>query len=198
MMRATSSLLVLLALFFAPPALAQDVISAQPAVESSASAQPDTTAQSDAVGVAVDAAEAGQPAAEPVAAPATVKTPFRGTLLFSGVEIAALREAAAGRRSNEAFLDAEKTELIPVDRKIKLSGIYYKDDATWIVWLNGYKLHPSYLLKEIHRIDVKKDEIFLSWYDIGLNDVINIKMRPHQVYDIVTGILYNDTAGGSQ
>lgn len=155
----------------------------------------------DAVGPDTPAAEGAADAAaaqsQPVSAPvATVKTPFRDTLLFSGAEIAALREAAAGRRSNEAFLDAEKTELIPIDRKIRLSGIYYKDDGNWIVWLNGYKLHPRYLLKEIHRIDVKRDEIFLSWYDIGLNDVINIRMRPHQVYDIVTGILYNDTAGG--
>lgn len=109
-----------------------------------------------------------------------------------------MREAAAGRRSNTAFLEAEKVELIPVDRKIKLSGIYYKNDKTWIVWMNGHKLHPSYLLPEIQSIEVKQDEVFLRWYDIGLNDVINIRMRPHQVYDIVTGILYNDTAGGSQ
>lgn len=166
--------------------MAQDLAPVQPAVaEDALAVQPDVAAAAEQVGM-------------PAVAPVTVKAPFRDTLLFSGAEIAALREAAAGRRSNEAFLDAEKTELIPIDRKIKLSGIYYKDDATWIVWLNGYKLHPSYLLKEIHRIEVKKDEVFLSWYDIGLNDVINIRMRPHQIYDIVTGILYNDTAGGSQ
>ncbi|MFN7113932.1 MAG: hypothetical protein ACK4PK_06185 [Alphaproteobacteria bacterium] len=187
MMRTTGFLFALLALLFAQPALAQDTAAApQPAAEGAATAQPDAVA------------EASVQAEQPVAAPETIKTPFRDSLLFSGAELSALREAAAGRRSNEAFLDAEKTELIPIDRKIRLSGIYYKDDSTWIVWLNGYKLHPRYLLKEIHRIEVKRDEVFLSWYDIGLNDVINIRMRPHQVYDIVTGILYNDTAGGSQ
>lgn len=182
MMRTAGFLLFVLTLLCGTPVMAQDTAPAQlVAAEGAAAAQPDVVA-----------------AATPAAVPVTVKAPFRDTLLFSGAEISALREAAAGRRSNEAFLDAEKTELIPIDRKIKLSGIYYKDDATWIVWLNGYKLHPRYLLKEIHRIEVKKDEVFLSWYDIGLNDVIDIRMRPHQIYDIVTGILYNDTAGGSQ
>lgn len=149
------------------------------------------------------AAAAAQKAAEEAAAKAAedarlamLNKPFRDTLLFTPAEVTALREAAAGRRTNEKFLEADTVELIPIDRKIKLSGIYYKDDSNWIVWMNGYKLHPRYLMPEIHKIQVKQDEVYLEWYDIGLNDVIKIKMRPHQIYDIVTGILYNDTAGG--
>mgnify|MGYP000852574927 CR=1 FL=1 len=149
------------------------------------------------------AAAAAQKAAEEAAVKAAeearlaaLNKPFRDTLLFAPAEVTALREAAAGRRTNEKFLEADKVELIPIDRKIKLSGIYYKDDNNWIVWMNGYKLHPRYLMPEIHKIQVKQDEVYLEWYDIGLNDVIKIKLRPHQIYDIVTGILYNDTAGG--
>lgn len=145
------------------------------------------------------AAKAAADAAAKAAAEALnaeLSKPFRESLLFSPAEVSSLREAAAGRRTNEKFLEAESVELIPIDRKIKLSGIYYKDDANWIVWMNGYKLHPRYLLPEIHKIDVKQDEVYLEWYDIGLNDIIKLKMRPHQVYDIVTGLLYNDTVGG--
>lgn len=182
-MKIMTVLFVALVSLFAAPVQAQDAAPAQ--AETAAAAEPTPAAETAAPGAAAAAA-------------AALNAPFRDTLLFSGVEVAAVREAAAGRRSNEAFLDAEKVELIPIDRKIKLSGIYYKDDTTWIIWLNGYKLHPRYLLKEIHRIEVKKDEVSLSWYDIGLNDVINIKLRPHQVYDIVTGLLYYDTAGGTQ
>jgi len=208
-MKIRAALFVALAWLFAAPAQAQDVAPApaQAGTGATGTVEPAPAAEAAgavdpalAAGMATPDAAAADTAAAAAAtpAPATLNEPFRDTLLFSGVEVAAVREAAAGRRSNEAFLDAEKVELIPIDRKIKLSGIYYKDDTTWIIWLNGYKLHPRYLLKEIHRIEVKKDEVSLSWYDIGLNDVINIKLRPHQVYDIVTGILYNDTAGGTQ
>jgi len=193
-MKIRAALFVALVWLFAAPVQAQDAAPAQAGTEAAGTVEPALAAET----ATPDAAAADTAAATPAPAPATLNAPFRDTLLFSGVEVAAVREAAAGRRSNEAFLDAEKVELIPIDRKIKLSGIYYKDDTTWIIWLNGYKLHPGYLLKEINRIEVKKDEVSLSWYDIGLNDVINIKLRPHQIYDIVTGILYYDTAGGIQ
>ena len=147
----------------------------------------------------VDPAAAAAAAAEAAAQKAAAeKAPFRGSLLFSGAEVQALREAVEGRQSNTAFLEADTVELIPIDRKIKLSGIYYKNDATWIIWMNGYKLWPGYLLPEIHGINVKKDRIDLRWYDIGLNDVIEVTLRPNQIYDIVTGIVYNDTAGGTK
>ena len=122
-------------------------------------------------------------------------------MLDSGAvaELSALREAAAGQRTSTAGLQSEtdKVDLIPIDRKIRLGGVFKRDDSDfWILWMNGHKLHPGYLFPEIQKIKVEKEEVYLEWYDIGLNDVIKLTMRPNQVYDIVTGILYNDTAGG--
>ncbi len=146
---------------------------------------------------AQDATAPADPAAAAAAAEAAaMKKPFTESLLFTGAEVSLLREAAAGRRASSAILEAEKVELIPVDRKIKLSGIYYNTDDRWIVWMNGHKLVPGRLLPEIHEIRVNRDQVFLRWYDIGLNDIISITLRPNQIYDIVTGIVYNDTAGG--
>lgn len=184
-------LLICAAMGGASAALAQAPAAPDAAVAASATPAVDPTVEA----AAKAAAEAAAKAAEE-ARVAELNKPFRDTVLFTPAEVTAVREAAAGRRTNEKFLDADKVELIPIDRKIKLSGIYYKNDSTWIVWMNGYKLHPRYLLPEIHKIQVKQDEVYLEWYDIGLNNVIKLKMRPHQIYDIVTGILYNDTAGG--
>lgn len=168
-----------------PPVLAQD------APTSSSERRKAREAERAAKAAAEAAAKAADEALN-----AKYSAPFRESVLFTPAEVTVLREAAAGRSSSSAVLEADKVELIPIDRKIKLSGIYYKDDNNWIVWMNGYKMHPHYLLKEIHKIEVKQDEVYLEWFDIGLNDIIKIKMRPHQIYDIVTGILYNDTSGG--
>lgn len=192
-----AALLICAAMGFASAASAQTAPAAGAAPDAAAaSAAPAAPAVDPAAEAAAKAAaEAAAKAAEE-ARIAELNKPFRDSVLFTPAEVTAVREAAAGRRTNEKFLDADKEELIPVDRKIKLSGIYYKNDSTWIVWMNGYKLHPRYLLPEIHKIQVKQDEVYLEWYDIGLNNIIKLKMRPHQIYDIVTGILYNDTVGG--
>ena len=134
---------------------------------------------------------------EQIAEAEEMKKPFTDTLLFTNAEVALVRESAAGRTAASAALGADKVELIPIDRKIKLSGIYYQAEGHWIVWMNGYKLVPGRLLPEIQEIRVNRDEVFLRWYDIGLNDIISLTLRPNQIYDIVTGIVYNDTAGGA-
>lgn len=189
--------LVMMAILFAPAPLgAQTPDAAVP-----------TAAADPAAGVApaaapVDPAAAAAPI-DPAAAAAAAaaeteafKKPFLDTLLFTNAEVALLRESSAGRATSSAILDAGKVELIPIDRKIKLYGIYYSAPNRWIVWMNGHKLVPGRVLPEIHEIRVNRDEVFLRWYDIGLNDIISITLRPNQIYDIVTGIVYNDTAGG--
>lgn len=124
------------------------------------------------------------------------RPPFSKSLLFTELELDTIRKAEAGRnvQSTEKI---ESVELIPVDRKIWLSGIFYRAANDWIIWLNGYKLTPYYLLPEIRGIRVERDRVYLEWYDIGKNGIINISLQPHQVYDIVTGILVWDTDGGA-
>ncbi len=121
---------------------------------------------------------------------------FAESLLFTSLEMDTIRKAEAGRNV-QSTKDIESVELIPIDRKIWLSGIFYRTANDWIIWLNGYKLTPYYLLPEIRGIRVDRDRVYLEWYDIGKNGIINIDLKPHQVYDIVTGILVWDTDGGA-
>lgn len=182
--------LSLMAMLFVPATLgAQAPDAATPAATPVAT---DSAAAAPAAAPVDPAAAAAAAAAETEA----FKKPFLDTLLFTNAEVALLRESSAGRATSSAILDAGKVELIPIDRKIKLYGIYYSAPNRWIVWMNGHKLVPGRVLPEIHEIRVNRDEVFLRWYDIGLNDIISITLRPNQIYDIVTGIVYNDTAGG--
>jgi|GEM_PF-905312 len=124
------------------------------------------------------------------------RPPFSKSLLFTELELDTIRKTESGR-AVQSTAKIESVELIPVDRKIWLSGIFYKAANDWIIWLNGYKLTPYYMLPEIRGIRVDRDRVHLEWYDIGKNGIINITLQPHQVYDIVTGIMVWDTDGGA-
>jgi|GEM_PF-5931464 len=80
--------------------------------------------------------------------------------------------------------------IIPERRLIILSGILYRGKNNWTVWINGQKVTPDNYLPEIIEIKVENSSyVSLKWYDIGLQEVISITLRPNQVYDITTGIL---------
>ena len=70
-----------------------------------------------------------------------------------------------------------------------MAGGIYRKPGDWIVWLNGHKVTPKNLLPEIVDISVQNERVHLKWFDIGINNVISISLRPHQTYDIVTGVL---------
>lgn len=129
--------------------------------------------------------------APPVAAPplALVTTPFRESFLFSPAEVAAIRRAQSGKVSGTASLNTDQTIDVPQRRIISLSGVVYRGQKDWILWLNGQKVTPAQMLPEIIDVQVAKDRVHLKWFDVGLNDVISITLRPHQTYDIVTGVL---------
>lgn len=188
---------VMLALLFA--ALPMPSFAQAPAAE--AAPAPEKTLSPNEIAAAAQIAqqaaiEAEKAAAEKKAAEIAALPPYRKSLLFTDLEVDTILKASAGR-AVQSTVGIESIELIPIDRKIWVSGIYYKSPQTWILWMNGYKLTPGYLLPEIRGIKVYQDRVELEWYDIGKNGIINITMQPHQVYDIVTGILVWDTDGGA-
>ncbi|MCK5555609.1 MAG: hypothetical protein KAI76_05180 [Alphaproteobacteria bacterium] len=114
---------------------------------------------------------------------------FRGSFFMTPMEIVTIQRALSGKASSNATLKVAKGE-IPAHRIIRVSGVVYRTADDWIVWMNGQKVTPEKLLPEIIDIKVKdSSKINLKWYDIGLNKVISITLRPHQTYDIPTGIL---------
>jgi hypothetical protein len=86
-------------------------------------------------------------------------------------------------------MNAENVTNIPLNRTITLAGVLYNKPNDWIIWLNGQKLVPGVLLPEIMDISVNRDVVHLQWFDIGMNKIISLSLRPHQTYDIVTGLL---------
>lgn len=116
---------------------------------------------------------------------------FDGSFLFSPAEIAAIRQAMAGTVSGTAMLEADKNPqvAIPQRRVIALTGVVFRAQDDWVAWINGQKITPDTLLPEIVDIRVERDHVKLKWFDVGLNAVISISLRPHQTYDIVTGVL---------
>ena len=123
-------------------------------------------------------------------ASAAEKKPFRESFLFMPLDILTIQRAIV----EEAVAPPPNTGtgpamVIQIDRKIILSGVFYRGPEDWTIWLNGRKLYPGRLLPEIIDIKVERDQVHLKWFDIGLNDIISVTMRPHQKYDIVTGLL---------
>ncbi len=113
---------------------------------------------------------------------------FRGSFFFSPLEIAEIEQALKGNVLKKA-VEESKTP-IPKRRIIRLSGVYYRAPGDWVVWMNGQKVTPANLLPEIVSIHVSpSSRVHLQWYDIGLNEVIALTLRPNQTYDITSGVL---------
>ena len=133
------------------------------------------------------------PSPPPTEVPRTGKTGyFRHSLLFSPVEVALIQRAMQGTVSGQQALSAAVPTQIPARRVISVAGVAYHGADDWVVWINGHKVSPGNfgdLTETLIDISVDKEKVRLKWFDIGLNDVIAITMRPHQTYDIVTGVL---------
>ncbi|MBU6475589.1 MAG: hypothetical protein KGL10_00995 [Alphaproteobacteria bacterium] len=138
--------------------------------------------------------KAGVPAA---AQPAAVQTPavqsvaplFRGSFFLTPLEIEAIEQALQGNVIKSQALAAANAP-IPPHRVIRLSGVYYRSPQDWVVWMNGQKVTPKDLLPQIVSIHVSpSSQVRLKWYDVGLNKVLALTLRPDQTYDITTGIL---------
>jgi hypothetical protein len=112
---------------------------------------------------------------------------FGGSLFLTPSEITAIRLAKLGRPASNVEVGGV---VIPQHREISVSGVLYRSAKDWIVWMNGKKVTPKELLPEIVDIKVESSSrVRLKWYDAGLDSVIAITLRPHQTYDITSGIL---------
>lgn len=143
------------------------------------------------------AAPAQVPAQVPAQAPVTAEAApawvpgqlFTQSFLFSPAEITILYRATQGNVSGTALLNVDNMQNVPASRTIRVAGVIYRDANDWTVWINGQKATPKNLPPEVVEIHVEQDKVRLKWFDIGLNGILSITMRPHQVYDIVTGIM---------
>lgn len=79
-------------------------------------------------------------------------------------------------------------------RELSLGGIVYASGEDWVVWLNGQRVTPEAVPKQIIDIQVKNDYIELKWFDSWTNLIYPIRLRPHQRFNLDTRIFLPGTA----
>ncbi len=172
----------------------------QQAANAAALGQGQVPGQPSAAAGATAIADVAHPGVVPGVTPSTapapeskddVQKPFTRSLFYTKQDLMQISKALGGQSVNiDAPITGGNGAVIPQVRTITLTGVLYKNPGDWMVWLNGQKLNPHNLLSEIQEIEVFKDSrVRLKWYDIGLDGVIDVTLRPHQKYDIVTGLL---------
>jgi hypothetical protein len=171
-----------------PPAVS--VINAVNGMAAPAAAAPNGAP---AAGAPAQGAGAMTVAPEATTAPIDLHAPFKQSFFFTAEDIIAIHKALEqqqnGTDGNSTVAQAA-AQVIPPIRRIALSGVIYKAADDWLIWINGQKVTPTVSMKEIVDIQVESDsKVHLKWFDIGLNGVIDITMKPNETYDIVTGVL---------
>ena len=111
------------------------------------------------------------------------------TLFFTLWQYKLLEEAKrlwVTRRPEDYELSKKDTQehRVKGPRELSLGGILYKAADNWIVWLNGQRLTPDAIPKEVMDIKVGKDYIELKWYDSWTNLIFPIRLRPHQRFNL--------------
>jgi len=69
-------------------------------------------------------------------------------------------------------------------REISLGGIAYAGPKNWTIWLNGTRITPEGIPKEIIDISVKRDFIEVKWFDAFTNLIYPVKLRAHQRFNL--------------
>ena len=186
-MKSILRFLIVSLFLLAPAAVFAQRAPASPAAANVPSSAPATAAPSAASAPGATPASTGSLSVE------EMNKPFTGSFFLSPLEIAAIQQALVGKVASSKML-AEESKPIPAHRVIRISGVLYRTPQDWVVWMNNQKVTPDNLLPEIIDISVRdSSKVHLRWYDIGLNQVIAITLRPHQTYDITTGILLPGT-----
>ncbi len=127
----------------------------------------------------------------------TVKPENVGTLVFTLWQHSLLQDAKklfrtrrpsdveiANAASGSAVEEARPRGI----RELSLSGILYRGTDDWIVWLNGARMAPDALAKEVIDIKVTENYIDIKWFDSYTNLIFPIRMRPHQRFNLDTRI----------
>ena len=78
-------------------------------------------------------------------------------------------------------------------RELSLGGIIFRNREDWTVWLNGQRLKPDALPREVMDINVGKKFVELKWYDAQSNLIYPIRLRPHQRFNLDSKIFLPGT-----
>jgi len=72
----------------------------------------------------------------------------------------------------------------PGRRDISLGGIVYNNEDDWTIWLNGLRVQPDAIPKEVLSLEVFKDYIEVKWHDKYTNKIYPLRLRSHQRFNM--------------
>lgn len=72
----------------------------------------------------------------------------------------------------------------PGIRTIVLAGIAYKTAKNWTIWLNDQRVTPTAIPKEVLDLKVYENYIEIKWFDEYKNQIVPIRIRPHQRFNL--------------
>lgn len=72
----------------------------------------------------------------------------------------------------------------PGRRDISLGGIVYNNEDDWTIWLNGLRVQPDAIPKEVLSLVVFKDYIEVKWHDKYTNKIYPLRLRSHQRFNM--------------
>jgi len=84
--------------------------------------------------------------------------------------------------------EEEKVKPPPEKRYIRLGGIVYVDSNDWTIWLNETRVTPKALPYEVLDLRVFNDYIEIKWFDDYSNQILPIRLRANQRFNIDTRI----------
>jgi hypothetical protein len=121
------------------------------------------------------------------------------SLFFSEEQYALLQSAMSGFEQKIDMNDLREEaggdliDTLPDDsdpfsqmREIKLEGVVFHGADDWIVWINKQRLTPKRLPMQVQNINVQKGFVELKWFDQQTKQVIPVRLRPNQRFNLDT------------
>ena len=72
----------------------------------------------------------------------------------------------------------------PGVRDITLGGIVFAQDDDWVIWINGQRVTPDAVPKEVLDLKVFEDYIEIKWLDDFTNQIFPLRLRAHQRFNL--------------
>jgi hypothetical protein len=115
-----------------------------------------------------------------------------GPIVFTYWERAAITDARKSRGHVRARVPRETTKPAPEpkikpppqERYITLGGILYVSGENWIIWLNGKRVTPTAIPKEIIDLNVYEGYVDMKWFDDYSNQIFPLRLHPHERFNI--------------
>ena len=82
----------------------------------------------------------------------------------------------------------EKPKPRPEEREITVGGIVYRGANDWTVWMNGKRIKPDAIPKEVIDFRVYDAYVEFKWLDSYTNQIFPLRMRSHQRFNLDTRI----------